>query len=104
MSARDRAAHHRQLAANAIVTATRMTSKADQETLLLIARAHLTQAEKASLGGQVPDHKEGPRPETRASRMRRGSKSPRSIGLTSGSSPVVPAAIKCSRVRGPNSK
>jgi hypothetical protein len=36
------------LAANAITAALRMTSEADRETLLLIAREHLKRAEEAS--------------------------------------------------------
>jgi hypothetical protein len=49
MSAKNRAAHHLRLAANAIATAMRMINKADQETMLLIAREHLNRAETASL-------------------------------------------------------
>jgi hypothetical protein len=48
MPAKGRAAHHRRLAANATITAMRMTSEVDQETMLLIAREHLKRAEKAS--------------------------------------------------------
>jgi len=47
MSAKSRAAHHRRLAANAIAAAMRMTSKADQDTMFLIAREHIRRAEKA---------------------------------------------------------
>jgi hypothetical protein len=47
MVANNKAARHRQWAANAIVMAAQMTGEADRETLLLIARQHLEKAEKA---------------------------------------------------------
>jgi hypothetical protein len=49
MSAESRAAQHLRWAANAIAAAMQMTSKVDQETMLLIARQHLKLAEKAAL-------------------------------------------------------
>jgi hypothetical protein len=47
MAMNNKAAQHRQWAANAIVMAAQMTGEADRETLLLIARKHLEKAEKA---------------------------------------------------------
>jgi hypothetical protein len=47
MTADEKAARHRQWAANAIAEAMRVNSEADQETLMMIARLHLTIAQKA---------------------------------------------------------
>jgi hypothetical protein len=47
MTAKKKAARHRQWAANAIAEAMSMASEADRETLMMIARQHLAIAQEA---------------------------------------------------------
>ena len=47
MSAKSRATQHRQWAVNAIIEAMQSTNSVDRETLFMIARKHLVQAQKA---------------------------------------------------------
>ena len=56
MSAKSRATQHHQWAVNAIVAPMQSTSSVDQEVLFLIARKHLTRAQKA-------DHTRNPEPD-----------------------------------------
>ena len=56
MSAKSRATQHHQWAVNAIVAAMQSASSVDQEVLFMIARKHLTRAQKA-------DHTRNPEPD-----------------------------------------
>jgi hypothetical protein len=56
MSAKSRATQHRQWAVNAIAAAMQSASSIDQEVLFMIARKHLTRAQKA-------DHTRNPEPD-----------------------------------------
>jgi hypothetical protein len=59
MTAEKKAARHRQWAANAITEAMRMESKADRETLMMIARQHIAMARQAEQAGRA-SRAEGP--------------------------------------------
>ena len=60
MTAERKAARHRQWAANAIAEAMLMESEADRETLMMIARQHLTMAQQAEHSARLRQRKGAP--------------------------------------------
>ena len=60
MTAEKKAARHRQWAANAIAEAMLMESEADRETLMMIARQHLTMAQQAEHSAALASRRKKP--------------------------------------------